>query len=177
MTTLGVFTIFNYFSLSQTASLFYDQIMYKNYDTDVPSLFQNYSSCFMDIGRVPRKVKSFHEPYRPITGYGNNLKYPRRGESFTSYGRFLKAQYDDNIHAIRKSGRGYDLPSTRNIVRKLFLNDRNNLNKFGEREKVPNILALMFGQFISNDVGSRQIGNSADGDEGKLGLSSLKWTF
>lgn len=143
---------------SQTARLFYDQIKYKDYDNDVPSLFQNYSHCFFNSPRVPKKLRTTHENYRSITGDGNNLKYPRRGESFSSYSRLLKAQYDDNIHAVRKSGRGYELPSPRNIVRKLFLSDKNNLNKFENRTKIPNVLAVMFAQFIANDVGSRHIG-------------------
>ena len=107
---------------------------------------------------MPKKLRTTHEEYRSITGDGNNLKYLRRGESFSSYSRLLKAQYDDNIHEIRKSGRGYELPSPRNIVRKLFLNDKNNLNKFSDRTRIPNVLAVMFAQLISNDVGSRQIG-------------------
>lgn len=107
---------------------------------------------------MPKKLKITHEDYRSITGDGNNLKYPRRGKSFSSYSRLLKAQYDDNIHDIRKSGRGYELPSPRNIVRKLFLNDKNNLNKFSDRTKVPNVMAVMFAQFVGNDVGSRHIG-------------------
>lgn len=109
------------------------------------------------MARVPRKVKTTHENYQSITGEGNNLKFPKRGESFSSFSRLLKAQYDDNIHAVRKSGRGYELPSPRNIVRKLFLSDRNNLNKFSERTKIPNVMAIMFAKFIANDVGLHQI--------------------
>lgn len=118
--------------------------------------------------RIPKKLKTFPEIYRSISGYGNNLKYPRRGESFTSYGRLIKSQYDDNIHAIRKSGRGYELPSPRNIVRKLFLNDVKNLNKFSDRQKIPNVASIMFAQFIGNDVGSRQIGQTVDGHDGEF---------
>lgn len=102
------------------------------------------------------------------------MKYPRRGESFTSYGRFIKSQYDDNIHAIRKSGRGYELPSPRNIVRKLFLNDVKNLNKFSERQEIPNVASIMFAQFIGNDIGSRQIGQSVDGHDGMKKVDDLK---
>jgi hypothetical protein len=113
-------------------------------------------------------LKATPEDYRSISGYGKNLKYPTRGESFTSFGRIIKSQYDDNIHAIRKSGRGYELPSPRNIVRKLFLNDVKNLKKFSDHKNIPNVASLIFAQFVGNDIGSRQIGQSVDGNDGKF---------
>lgn len=90
------------------------------------------------------------------------------GASFTPFGRFLKAQYDDNIHSIRKSIRGYKLPSARNIVRKIFLNDQSHLNKFRGRKNIPNMAAVMFGQYIAYDVGSRQANQYVDGGDGKV---------
>ena len=85
------------------------------------------------------------------------------GSSFTSFGRFLKADYDDKIHAVRKSIRGYNLPSPRNIVRKLFLNDEVHLNKFAGRKEIPNMLSLMLGQYISNDLSYIQAAQFNDG--------------
>lgn len=90
------------------------------------------------------------------------------GASFSSFGRLLKAQYDDNIHSIRKSIRGYNLPSGRNIVRKLFLNDEANLNKFKGRKQIPNMAAVMFAQYLAYDVGSRQANQYIDGGDGKF---------
>lgn len=137
----------------------------KNYDNDAPSVFQNYSHCFNEL-RLPQEVNLTNTHYRSINGHGNNLKYPKRGESFTSYGRMLKAHYDDHIHTIRKSNRGYELPSPRNIVRKLFLNDIQILNKFEGRKRIPNMAAIMFGQLIAHDTGSRQITQYVDGNNG-----------
>ncbi|XP_070507142.1 salivary peroxidase/catechol oxidase-like [Chironomus tepperi] len=147
---------------TQTASLFYDQL---DPELITPGLFQNYSHCFLG----PTKPANLSiEKYRSITGYGNNLDNPKKGEKFTSYGRILKAAYDDQVYSIRKSGRGYDLPTARNIARKLFLNDKSNLNKFEGRIKIPNVLFLMFGQMIKHDTGSRQFNKNIDGDK-KIG--------
>lgn len=157
----------NFFHSSQTASLFYDQIKINDYDTDIPSLFQNYSRCFSDSSVQPKKINSANQKYRTIDGSENNPNKAMMGASFTSYGRLLKAQYNDNIHSIRKSIRGYNLPSPRNIVRKLFLNDEVNLNKFKNRRKIPNMAAVMFGQYIAHDVGSRQANQYVDGGNGK----------
>lgn len=90
-----------------------------------------------------------------------------QGSSFTSYGRLLKPQYDDKVHSVRKSVRGYNLPSARNIVRKLFLDDKVNLNKFKDLKNVPNVGALMFGQYVAHDVGSKQPIQYVDGGNGE----------
>lgn len=135
---------------------------------DVPSLFQNYSHCFLDSRVNFKKSNITYSKYRTFDGSKNNLKNSNIGMSFTSYGRFMKANYDDNIHSVRKSVRGYNLPSPRNIVRKLFLNDNVNLNKFHGRSLIPNQAALMFGQYIANDVGSKQSVQYIDGGQGML---------
>lgn len=90
-----------------------------------------------------------------------------QGSSFTSYGRLLKPQYDDKVYSVRKSVRGYNLPSARNIVRKLFLDDKINLNKFKDLKNVPNVGALMFGQYVAHDVGSKQPIQYVDGENGE----------
>lgn len=79
----------------------------------------------------------------------------------------MKAAYDDQIHSIRKSGRGYDLPTSRNIVRKLFLDDKVHLDKFTGRTAIPNVMFLMFGQLIKHDTGSRQFNKHIDGSKGE----------
>jgi Animal haem peroxidase len=122
----------------------------------------------VDSQTQPKKLNLTHSKYRSIDGSGNNLINTKMGSSFTSFGRFLKASYDDNIHSIRKSIRGYTLPSPRNIVRKLFLNDEVNLNKFNERKSIPNHAALMFGQYISHDVSSKQTVQYVDGGNRKF---------
>lgn len=87
------------------------------------------------------------------------------GSSFTSFGRFMKAEYDDKVHSVRKSVRGYNLPSPRNIVRKLFLNDEAHLNKFAGRKQIPNMLSVMFGQYISHDLSYKHAAQFIDGGE------------
>lgn len=148
--------------------MFYDQIKYNDFDTDIPSIFQNYSHCFLDPQDAVKQLNFSNKAYRTIDGFGNNIKKPQMGSSFTSFGRFIKASYDDNIHSLRKSIRGYNLPSPRNIVRKLFLNDQKNLNKFEERKKVPNHAAIMFGQFIAHDISSKQSVQYIDGGNRKF---------
>jgi hypothetical protein len=153
----------------QTASLFYDQIKdYVDQDVDVLSVFQNYSHCFLGAQMLTKDLNLTQPKYRSIDGSENNMKNTQMGRSFTSFGRFLKSSYDDNIHSIRKSIRGYNLPSPRNIVRKLFLNDKINLNKFDDRKKIPNQGALMFGQLIAHDVSSKQSVQYLDGGDSKF---------
>jgi hypothetical protein len=106
--------------------------------------------------------------YRAIDGSRNNLRNPHMGCSYTSFGRLHKASYDDKIHSVRRSVRGYNLPSPRNIVRKLFLNDKVNLNKFQGRKMIPNNLALMLGKYIANDVGCKQSVQYVNGGEGEI---------
>ena len=168
------FLIF-FLAFRQTASLFYDRIKINDYDSDVPSLFQTYSHCFLSPKTFPINVTSTNEKYRLIDGSENNQKFKMRGASFTAFGRILKAQYDDNIHSIRKSIRGYNLPSPRNIVRKLFLNDEANLNKFASRKRIPNMAAVIFGQFLAHDVSLRQPAQYIDGGNGKL--HTISFTF
>lgn len=147
--------------------MFYDKIKYNNYDTDIPSLFQNLSHCFLEPP-TSKKLNLTKVKYRTIDGTKNNLKNPLMGSSHTSFGRFLKASYNDNIHSVRRSVRGYNLPSPRNIVRKLFLNDKVNLNKFQGRKMIPNNLALMFGKYIANDVGCKHSVQYVNGGDGNL---------
>jgi hypothetical protein len=140
-------------------------------NNQIPKLFQNYSHCFGSLNEAFNADDISHLPsierYRSISGYGNNVNNPKIGESFTSYGRLLKADYDDHIYAIRKSERGYELPSPRNIVRKLFLNDKEILKKYDERTSLPNVAAIMFSQLITHDTGSRQLNQYVDGGDGK----------
>lgn len=96
------------------------------------------------------------------------MKQKTMGASFTSFGRFVKADYDDKIHAVRKSVRGYNLPSTRNVVRKIFFNDEIHLNKFQGRKIIPTMAALMFGQYIAHDISSKQSAQYLDGGEGEI---------
>ncbi|KAG5672828.1 hypothetical protein PVAND_002918 [Polypedilum vanderplanki] len=150
---------------TQTASLFYDQL--NNVESDVYELFQNYTHCFFEPKSTPEHLNYFvNKKYRSINGNGNNIKYPKRGESFTSFGRLLKHQYDDNIYSIRKSVRGNSLPASRSIVRKIFLNQKTNLNKFTKRNDTPNMLFLLFGQIIKHDTSSKQINQNVAPNEG-----------
>lgn len=99
------------------------------------------------------------------------------GASFTSFGRFVKADYDDKIHAVRKSVRGYNLPSTRNVVRKLFLHDEVHLNKFQRRKKIPNMASVMFAQYVAHDLSSKQSAQYVDGGDGKIIRFELRSTL
>lgn len=138
-------------------------------------MFQNYSHCFLNLDS--KKVsKSLNltkaNDYRSIDGSNNNHRQTSIGASYTSYGRLLKSHYDDRIHSVRKSVRGYKLPSPRNIVRKLFLYDEFNLNKFKGRKLIPNVAAVMFGQYIAHDIGSRQSAQYVDGGDGNFSSES-----
>jgi peroxidase len=55
--------------------------------------------------------------------------------------------------------RGYELPSPRNIVRKVFLNKKRSLNV---QHALPNMLFLLFGQLIKHDTGSKQISQNVE---------------
>lgn len=158
----------------QTASLFYDQIKLNGYDDDKPALFHNFSHCFLNTQAPPQTENMKNAQYRSIDGSENNLNDKLLGASFTSFGRLLKAQYEDNIHSIRTSSRGYELPSPRNIVRKIFLNDEVHLNKFKNRTRIPNNLALMFGQYVANDVASRHQAQYIAGGPGGFQLKLQK---
>lgn len=124
----------------------------------------------MDQRTEPKKVNYTHTKFRSIDGSDNNLKNRFMGSSFTGFGRLIKAEYDDKIHSVRKSVRGYNLPSPRNIVRKLFLNDEMHLNKFSARKDIPNMLSVTFGQYISNDLSYKQAAQYIDGGEGKTSI-------
>lgn len=152
----------------QTASLFYDQLKSIDYDTEIPSLFQNYSHCFFNENISPEKMNFTNAKYRSADGTENNMKHKMLGASFTSFGRFVRADYDDKIHAVRKSVRGYNLPSTRNVVRKLFFHDEVHLNKFKGRKEIPNMNAVMFGQYIAHDLSSKQSVQYVDGGNGEF---------
>lgn len=145
--------------------LFYDQIKFN--DGNIPSLFQSYSHCFAEQ-KNPTLTES-NSPvgkYRSIDGSGNNRKRGSLGASQTAFGRILKSQYDDNINSIRRSIRGYVLPSPRNIVRKIFLEQKTNY-KFKNRTKIPSMAALMFGQYIAYDVSASHQVQYIDGADGK----------
>ena len=103
------------------------------------------------------------------------MKYPKVGASFTAYSRLIQAHYDDKIHSVRKSIRGYNLPSPRNIVRKLFTRDNENLNKFQNRTKIPTIASLMIGQYIAHDIGAKQTNQYIDGGDGKS--CEISWNY
>lgn len=148
-----------------TATLFYDKVKAQSLGNDIRMMFQNFSSCFQSKG-VLFNHSTESSLYRTIDGVQNNLKQPKIGASYTSYGRLIRPQYDDKIHSIRKSVRGYNLPSPRNIVRKLFLDNNEHLNKFGNKKNIPNVGALMFGQLVAHDVGSKQMVQYIDGGKG-----------
>lgn len=134
----------------------------------MPSLFQNFSHCFLNPQAPSQTENLKNAEYRSIDGSENNLNDKFMGASYTSFGRLLKAQYEDNVHSIRTSIRGYDLPSPRNIVRKIFLNDQVHLNKFKNRTRIPNNLAMMFGQYIAHDVAARHSAQYIAGGPGKF---------
>lgn len=158
--------LIKFYSRSQTASLFYDQI--KINDNDIPSLFQSFSHCFVGPQSYPLTNPSPKaSKYRSIDGSDNNLKRTLWGASHTAFGRILKAQYDDNIHSVRRSIRGYVLPSPRNIVRKIFYDGNTNYSKFKDRTRIPNMAALIFGQYIAHDVSARHQAQYVDGGNGK----------
>jgi peroxidase len=79
--------------------------------------FENNARC---LRRFETELSS-RPKYRPINGYGNNLKHPYWGTPGTPFGRFGPKSYDDGVHSISKSVSGSDLPSPRRIVQEVLL--------------------------------------------------------
>lgn len=92
--------------------------------------------------------------FRSITGACNNVKNPKWGKTFTSYGRMQPASFSDGIYEFRKSYvRGQDLPGARFIS-----NDVLNKSPFTcEPQHIANMAGVMYGQFMAHDQGMRQM--------------------
>jgi len=84
--------------------------------------------------------------YRSYSGWCNNLRYPKRGESNTVHRRFIPSEYDDGISKPRtKSKRGSKLPNARKVSTEIHTH-----------EQIPDpkytLMVMQWGQFIDHDL-------------------------
>lgn len=109
--------------------------------------FESYAKC---LGRAEKEVKT-RPKYRPMNGYGNNLKHPYYGTPNMPFGRFAPKNYDDGINAIRKSASGSDLPTPRQIVQEVLL-------KAEQKPRLtpkPNFSLVTIVLYVSHDLANK----------------------
>ncbi|XP_048519800.1 uncharacterized protein LOC109542192 [Dendroctonus ponderosae] len=85
-------------------------------------------------------------PYRSYSGYCNNLKNPKHGQSLGTFNRLLPSAYDDGISKPRQIGAtGVHLPNPRMISRSIHP-DISNLHKRYT------LMVMQFAQFLDHDL-------------------------
>lgn len=120
---------------------------------------RKYSYCIEDSLQTicTRNDKIFCDPkekYRTVNGVCNNYKYPKIGAANTQYGQICKSNYADEIQSFRKSDDSCaELPGARQVIYDLFING--GYHKVCPEKCQPNMLNVMFGQFITHDCGLR----------------------
>lgn len=120
---------------------------------------QKYSYCiqkFLDTKctRNDKIICDKNEKYRSINGVCNNFKYPKFGAANSQYGQILESNYADEVHSLRVSDDSCsELPGARQVIYDLFING--GFRKVCKEKCKPNILNVMFGQFITHDTGLR----------------------
>ena len=87
--------------------------------------------------------------YRPINGFGANLKHPHWGTPNTPLGRQGPKNYDDGVSSIRKSVTGNALPNARQVFRNVL----HKAYKVPRTSNDPNLLLVINELFISHDIG------------------------
>ena len=108
------------------------------------NLFKNFAEC---LGRSETELSS-RPKYRTINGYGNNLKHPFWGTPGTPFARFGPKNYDDEIHSIRKSVSGSELPNPRRIVQEILLKAQKNPRTSDTPNSLLNLLVL----YVTHDL-------------------------
>lgn len=104
----------------------------------------------LPINLCPETVKP-NSKYRPIDGKLNN-RCLNSGQSFKPYDRLKSAAYDDCLWKFRKTAvSGEELPPPRYITNGIV---REFTRTVPPNFKTPNLLSVMFGQFIAHDIGS-----------------------
>ena len=84
--------------------------------------------------------------YYTFDGSCNNLVTPNLGASFTSFKRYLKAEYANGVNSPRtKAVSGADLPNPRLLSRTIMTDNADFEANFSD-------LLVYFGQFLSHDV-------------------------
>lgn len=92
--------------------------------------------------------------YVRADGTCNNLRSPTLGSAYSQFGRLVAAVYDDGIHTLRRSRlTRAELPSPR-LIGNIALRHAPN---GPPPSVVPNHGALIFGQYITHDVGFKDI--------------------
>lgn len=106
--------------------------------------FADKSKCFL----TPRSPLKSRPKYRPINGYGINLKHPYWGAAGTSFARFGPKTYDDGVYSVRRSVDSSELPSPRTIVQEVLLK----AEKYPRTSNDPNELINFFVLTITHDL-------------------------
>lgn len=120
---------------------------------------QKYSYCIEDFlsKKCTKNDKIFCDQsrkYRTVNGVCNNFKYPKVGAANTQYGQILDSSYADEVHSIRLSDESCSkLPEARQVIYDLFING--GFRKVCKEQCKPNVLNVMFGQFMTHDAGLR----------------------
>lgn len=106
--------------------------------------FANSSKCLVG----PKKPLKSSPKYRPIDGYGSNVKHPYWGAAHTSFGRFGLKTYDDGVYSVRKSVDSSELPSPRTIVQEVLLK----AEKYPRTSNDPNEMVNFFVLTVTHDL-------------------------
>lgn len=119
--------------------------------------FESYAKC---LGRVEKEVKT-RPKYRPMNGYGNNLKHPYYGTPNSPFGRFAPKNYDDGINAIRKSVYGSELPAPRQIVQEVLIKAERKRRMIPK----PNLSLVSIVLYVSHDLANKISVDSLEDDK------------
>lgn len=87
-----------------------------------------------------------------MDGSCNDPKNPTKGQSFNPYGRIIKPVYNDDFHEVRHSTTNEPLHSPRHVGNVVFQSSAWTTKP----EKLINMAAIMYGQFLAHDVSERQ---------------------
>jgi peroxidase len=136
---------------TETARIFADEN-----DSALDS-FEDFSTClYKNHSKLTSRPK-----YRPIDGFGNNLKNPYWGATGSPFGRFLPKNYNDGVYSIRKSVTGADLPSPRELTQKVL-----RYAEKGTPPKVPlNMMTILLVLYITHDLAHQVPVNSVNPSE------------
>jgi peroxidase len=114
-------------------------------DVDLNEL-KSFGSYYKCLGKWHRDPKT-RPKYRPINGYGNNLKNPYWGSTGAAFGRFGPKNYDDGVHLVKKS-----LPNPRKLVQNILMKAETK----GRLTKIPNDMSNFAGLYITHDMAGQQ---------------------
>lgn len=97
----------------------------------------------------------FSFSYRSITGVCNNHKNPIQGAFDTVMSRILPAAYDDDIHSVRKSINGNELPNARVLSERIY--SETSPFPLNTYPVVGNVGSILFSQTIVHDFAGQKL--------------------